>query len=72
MNTFWSRLMTALKDEEIDKLYVDLLERLVDHADNIPNDAKRILLDAIVEGLELAAEDDGLGTEGWEHFFGYD
>ena len=38
----------------------------------LTDDFVEILLGDMVSNLEEASQDDHFGTEGWEHFFGYD
>lgn len=33
-------------------------------------ETQRSILNGLLEGLEAASEEDGMGTEGWQHFLG--
>jgi hypothetical protein len=47
-----------------------ILENLVKEEPDLLKEDVELLLDSLVDALDTLAEDDGFGTEGWEHRFG--
>lgn len=64
--------VTDMKPEAQIKMLKDLCKQISELSDGYLEGNAEILLDKLVDGLEECSQEDGFGTEGWEHFFGYE
>lgn len=64
--------VTDMKPEAQVHMLKDLCKKISDVSDDWLQENAEVLLDAIVTALNEQNGDDAWGTEGWEHFFGYE
>ena len=61
-----------LTDEAVSKNLNQILEKLNKSNDSRDREFRRTILEMVVDELDYLNEDDFFGTEGWEHYFGFD
>jgi hypothetical protein len=62
----------SLKKEVQIEMLKDICKQLSETSDDWLDGNAEGLLDAIVGVLDEQSQDDAWGTEGWQHFFGYE
>ena len=62
--------ITKLTEEAQREFLQVILENLTKEEPDLLKEDVEFLLDTLVDALNTLSEDDGFGTEGWEHRFG--
>lgn len=61
--------ITKLTEEALVELLQNILENIAKEEPNLEKEDVEFILDSLINALDTLSEDDGLGTEGWEHYF---
>lgn len=61
-----------MKPEAQIRMLKDLCKKISEQSDDYLEGTAELLLESIVSVLDDQNSDDAWGTEGWEHFFGYE
>ncbi len=65
--------VTDMKPESQIRTLKDICKKITETDDEwLENGNAELLLSAIIDALEEGSQDDSWGTEGWQHFFGYE
>lgn len=62
--------VSKLKEEAQRDYLKTILENLITEEPDLLAEDVEYLLDHLIQALDVLSEDDGFGTEGWEHRFG--
>lgn len=67
-----SVIVSDMKPKAQIKMLKDICRKISEWPDDVLEANAEVILGYLVEGLDAISEEDGLGTEGWEHYFGYE
>lgn len=64
--------VTDMKPESQIRTLKDICKKIAEANDDDLECNAEVVLAALIDALDETSEDDGWGTEGWQHFFGYE
>lgn len=65
--------VTDMKPEAQIRALKDICKKIIETDDEwLETGSAEVLLAAIIDALDETSSEDAWGTEGWQHFFGYE